>query len=83
MPPKRNTQGPLAPSSPHDDEKVDEAPATPSPIKRKLQELEGARKLKKRSSTKAHGVKLTKYIADDDVVAFCVEGARNTTHELH
>lgn len=71
MPPRRAIQ---APSSPAGEEKAEEAPATPSPIKRKLQQLEEARKLTKRTPSRMQGVKLTKYLVEDDIVAFSVEG---------
>lgn len=51
--------------------KLAEAPATPSPLKRRLLELAEQRK----AQARGRGVKMVKFVLEGELVAFCVEGS--------
>ena len=89
MPPKRLTEStpttPVRPAStrpassiePSSDEKGDEAPpvpTTPSPLKRRLQEMTEQRKHQRPAHARVKGVRFTQFTVDGEVFAFCVEG---------
>ena len=74
MPPKRAQASAPVPAI---EEKSEEAspPTVPSPIKRRLLALAEERtKQQKRSPVKVRGVTLVKFLVEDEVIAFSVEG---------
>ena len=52
--------------------KLTETPVTPSPLKRRLLELDEQRKVQARG----RGVRMVKFTLEGELIAFCVEGGK-------